>query len=140
MSQRCPRAISLYALIVAALTTTLAPFTSSAAFREPIQQSASAQAPVAKQVGVIKSIEGNAITLTTDTGASIAVQVAANAKMVRVTPGQTDLKTAPPIQLSDLHIGDRHPRPWPTFERREIVPSYRRDCNEPLGRGSQAAT
>jgi hypothetical protein len=107
MRRRFPLAISPYALIVAALTTMLTPVTTSAASLESFQQSAPAQAPVAKQVGVIKSIDGNAITLTTDTGASIAVQVAANAKMVRVAPGQTDLKTAPPIQLSDLHIGDR---------------------------------
>jgi hypothetical protein len=35
------------------------------------------------------------------------VQVVSNAKMVRVAPGQTDLKSAAPIQLSDLHAGDR---------------------------------
>ncbi len=66
-----------------------------------------AQAPVAKQVGVVKSITGNALTLTTDSGADVAVQIASNAKMVRVAPGQTDLKSATPIQLSDLHAGDR---------------------------------
>ena len=68
---------------------------------------AAAQAPVAKQVGVVKSINGNALTLTTDSGTDVAVQVAGNAKMVRVAPGQTDLKGAAPIQLSDLHTGDR---------------------------------
>jgi hypothetical protein len=107
MSRRFPIAISLCALIVAPLTVTLTPLVTSATARNPFQQSSPPQAAVAKQVGVIKSIDGSAITLTTDTGASIAVQVAANAKMVRVAPGQTDLKTAPPIQLSDLHIGDR---------------------------------
>lgn len=66
-----------------------------------------AQAQVARQVGVIKSITGNAITLTTDAGVDISVQVAGNAIMVRVAPGQTDLKNAEHIQLSDLHVGDR---------------------------------
>jgi hypothetical protein len=66
-----------------------------------------AQAPVAKQVGVVKSINGGALILTTDSGADVAVQIASNAKMVRVAPGQTDLKSAAPIQLSDLHAGDR---------------------------------
>jgi hypothetical protein len=70
-------------------------------------QQALAQAPIAKQVGVVKSISGNALTLTTDSGVDVAVQVVSNAKMVRVAPGQTDLKTAPAIQLSDLHVGDR---------------------------------
>jgi hypothetical protein len=72
-----------------------------------IGQQAPPQANVAKQVGVIKSITGNTITLTTDAGAEIAVQVASNAKIVRVAPGQTDLKAAPSIKLSDLHAGDR---------------------------------
>jgi hypothetical protein len=66
-----------------------------------------AQAPVAKQVGVVKSINGNALTLTTDSGKDITVQVLSNAKIVRVGPGETDLKNAAPIQLSDLHAGDR---------------------------------
>jgi len=68
---------------------------------------ASQQAPVARQVGVIKAINGNTITLTTDAGTDITVQVASNTVMVRVPPGQTDLKSATPIQVSDLHVGDR---------------------------------
>src|SRR5580700_4248040 len=82
-----------------------APLAAPAAAREIPQ--AAAQAPVAKQVGVVKSINGNALTLTTDSGTDIAVQVVSNAKMVRVAPGQTDLKSAAPIQLSDVHAGDR---------------------------------
>ena len=70
-------------------------------------QQAPAQAPVAKQVGVVKSLNGNALTLTTDPGTDVAVQIVSNAKMVRVAPGQTDLKSATPIQLADLHVGDR---------------------------------
>jgi Domain of unknown function (DUF5666) len=65
------------------------------------------QATVARQVGVIKNINGNSLTLTTDQGTDLIVQVASNAAMVRVAPGQTDLKNATPIQLSDLHVGDR---------------------------------
>ncbi len=70
-------------------------------------QQPQSQATVAKQVGVIKSISGNTIALTTDAGAEIAVQVASNAKIVRVAPGQTDLRGAASIELSDLHAGDR---------------------------------
>src|SRR6201981_2819081 len=70
-------------------------------------QQAPAQTPVAKQVGVVKSLNGNALTLTTDSGTDVAVQIVSNAKMVRVAPGQTDLKSAAPIQLSDVHAGDR---------------------------------
>jgi len=107
MRRRLARAICLFALNAAVLVIMASPLCAGTAGTRAASQQAPAQAPVAKQVGVIKSIDGNAITLTTDTGASIAVQVAANAKMVRVAPGQTDLKTVPPIQLSDLHTGDR---------------------------------
>jgi hypothetical protein len=106
MNRRFALSVFVCAFNAATSCVFLAPVCASATGRDPFRQ-APAQAPVAKQVGVIKSIDGNAITLITDTGASIAVQVAANAKMVRVAPGQTDLKTAPPIQLSDLQIGDR---------------------------------
>ncbi|HXP68058.1 MAG TPA: hypothetical protein VOA88_02140 [Candidatus Dormibacteraeota bacterium] len=82
-----------------------APLAASAASREIAQ--AAAQTPVAKQVGVVKSISGNALTLTTDSGTDVTVQVVSNAKMVRVAPGQTDLKSAAPIQLPDIHTGDR---------------------------------
>jgi hypothetical protein len=66
-----------------------------------------AAAQAARQVGVIKGISGNTITLGTDAGGEISVEVASNAVMVRVAPGQTDLKNAEHIQLSDLHVGDR---------------------------------
>jgi hypothetical protein len=92
-------------IFLCACVSALTSLATSAATREIPQ--AAAQAPVAKQVGVVKSINGNALTLTTDSGTDIAVQVAGNAKMVRVAPGQTDLKSAAPIQLSDLHTGDR---------------------------------
>ncbi len=82
-----------------------APLAAPAASREIAQ--AAAQTPVAKQVGVVKSINGNALTLTTDSGTDVTIQVVSNAKMVRVAPGQTDLKSAAPIQLSDVHAGDR---------------------------------
>ena len=73
----------------------------------PQSQQAQPQSPVAKQAGVVKSTSGNTIELTTDSGTDLTVQVAGKAKVVRVAPGQTDLKTAAPIQISDLHLGDR---------------------------------
>src|ERR1700724_892945 len=97
--------IVLCAACVGVTAFVAAPDSASAVAIE-IQQ-APAQAPVAKQVGVVKSINGNALTLTTDSSTDVAVQIVSGAKMVRVAPGQTDLKSATPIQLSDLHIGDR---------------------------------
>jgi hypothetical protein len=68
----------------------------------------SSQAPAAaKPVGTIKTISGNTITLTTDAGNDVTVMVQDTTKLVRVAPGQKDLKDAAPIQLQDLQTGDR---------------------------------
>ena len=72
------------------------------------QAQQTAPAPAAQQVvGAIKTISGNTITLKPDAGADVTVQVADGARILRVAPGQTDLKTAAQIQLSDLQVGDR---------------------------------
>lgn len=74
------------------------------------QSDATRQASAAKRtrvVGVIKSINGNTVIMTTDAGADINVVVQPTTRLMRLAPGQTDLKTATPIQLSDVQVGDR---------------------------------
>jgi co-chaperonin GroES (HSP10) len=66
-----------------------------------------APAGVVKQLGSILKISGADLTLATDQGAQLAVKVQAGAHILRLAPGQTDLKSASPIQLSDLQVGDR---------------------------------
>src|SRR5580692_5090005 len=61
----------------------------------------------ARAVGTIKSIDGSTLTLTTDNGAEMTVVIQPATRLVRMAPGQSDPKTAPAIQLSDLHVGDR---------------------------------
>lgn len=68
---------------------------------------AQSQPSSAKPVGTIKAISGNTITLASDSGADVSIIVQDGAKFVLVAPGQTSLKNAVPIQLSDLHPGDR---------------------------------
>jgi hypothetical protein len=58
-------------------------------------------------VGTIKSISGNTISLTTDAGIDVTVLVQDATKLVRIAPGQKDLKQATPIALTDLQTGDR---------------------------------
>jgi len=70
------------------------------------QQPASASA-TAKPVGVVKAISGNTITLTADTGSTVNIVVQDSARLVRIAPGQKDLKEATPIQLQDVQVGDR---------------------------------
>ncbi|HEY6265697.1 MAG TPA: DUF5666 domain-containing protein [Candidatus Acidoferrum sp.] len=82
--------------------------TIAAASRPPLATPLPAQTPsIAKPVGTIKSISGNTITLTSDAGTDVTVQVQDATKFVRIVPGQTDLKSATPIQFQDVQAGDR---------------------------------
>ncbi len=60
-----------------------------------------------RAVGTVKTIQGSNISLHSDTGGDISITVDASARVLRMAPGQTDLKTATPIQLSDVQSGDR---------------------------------
>jgi hypothetical protein len=63
--------------------------------------------PATRPVGTIKTISGKTIVLTTDAGPEVTVQVQDDARLVRVEPGEKDLKNAAPLQLQDLQAGDR---------------------------------
>ena len=78
------------------------------------QSSAPAQAapPTApgstvRPVGTVKAINGSAITLVTDAGPEVTIQAQDNTRIVRIPPGQKDLKSAIPAQLQDVQVGDR---------------------------------
>jgi hypothetical protein len=62
---------------------------------------------VSRHIGGIKSIKGNALTLTPDSGVDLNVMLLPSTRIVRVAPGEKDLKNATPIQLQDLQVGDR---------------------------------
>src|SRR5215467_10989848 len=68
---------------------------------------APAPAPTVRQSGTVKAISRNSITLAPDSGPEVTIVVQEGAKLLRVAPGQKDLKDAKPIQLSDIQIGDR---------------------------------
>ena len=70
-------------------------------------QAAGAASNAARPVGTIKSISGNNIVLTTDSSGDVNVVVQDAARLVRVEPGQKDLKEAVPIALKELLPGDR---------------------------------
>ena len=68
----------------------------------------STQTPTAaRPVGTVKSISGNTMILTTDAGLDVTIQVQDATKLVRIAPGQKDLKDATPIRLADVQPGDR---------------------------------
>jgi hypothetical protein len=74
--------------------------------RPPNPQQAPAQ--TARQVlGAIQAIQGSTITLKPDTGPAVSVVVQGSVRILRVAPGQTDLKNAAAIEFTDLQVGDR---------------------------------
>jgi hypothetical protein len=70
-------------------------------------QQPAGQAAAARPLGTIKAISGNNISLTTDAKTDVNVVVQDGARIVRVEPGQKDLKGATVVQLQDLQVGDR---------------------------------
>jgi hypothetical protein len=73
-----------------------------------------AQAPApaaaaANAVGVVTKIDSSAreIVLKTDAGAEITVSIPATASFRKVAPGETDLRSAVTIAMTDINAGDR---------------------------------
>ena len=81
-----------------------------------------AQTAFAKAVGTVKSISGTSIVLTTDSG-EVTVTLADSTRVLRASPGQTDLKSATPIQASDIHVGDRMLAMGPSGEGDSVAAS-----------------
>ena len=77
------------------------------AAQDASSQQAAAPGSKVRTVGTIKSISGNNITLTTDSGSEVTVVIQTSTRLLHLAPGQTDLKQATPIQLQDLQVGDR---------------------------------
>ena len=73
----------------------------------PQESAPAAPAKNPATLGTIKSISGNTLILTSDAGADVNVDVRDSTRIVRVAPGQKDLKDAQQIALSDLQVGDR---------------------------------
>jgi Domain of unknown function (DUF5666) len=60
-----------------------------------------------RKVGTVKSITGNTLVIKPDAGADTNVTVADSTRIVRLAPGQTDLKSATPMALNEVQVGDR---------------------------------
>jgi hypothetical protein len=93
----------------------------SGALTQLSAQQSAPQSAFEKRVGSIKSIDGNTVTITTDSGSTAIVNVQATTKIVRVAPGQTDLKTAAPVELKALQVGDRVLVSWKASDTAQPV-------------------
>lgn len=67
----------------------------------------SAGVQVTKAVGTIKSIQADSITVAAESDGEIRAILMASTKILRVPPGERDLKNATALQVQDLQPGDR---------------------------------
>jgi hypothetical protein len=102
---RLQKAIAIISALVLSVLLIAAPRFSFGQQNDAAQQAGAPKKT--RVVGVIKSISGNTIALTTDAGADINVTIQPTTRLMRLAPGQTDLKAATAIQLSDVQVGDR---------------------------------
>jgi hypothetical protein len=69
-------------------------------------QATDAQPAIAKRIGTIKAISGATLTLAPTSGSEVSVTLQPTARILRLAPGDKDLKNATPLQVQDLHVGD----------------------------------
>jgi co-chaperonin GroES (HSP10) len=72
-----------------------------------LAQAPAAAPAAARQLGTVTAVSGNNLTLKTDAGQEVVVNVADGARILQLAPGSTDLKTAQTIALKDIEAGDR---------------------------------
>jgi len=89
-----------------ALTTILMLIIASAPIKAVAQDTQAA--PAARKVGTIKSVSGTTLVITPDGGgADVSVTVQDSTRILRLPAGSTDLKSATPLPLKDVQVGDR---------------------------------
>lgn len=69
-----------------------------------------ATTPAARKVGTVgtlKSISGSTLVLKPDSGPDLNVTVQDSTRILRLAPGQTDLKLATAMQFQEVQVGDR---------------------------------
>ena len=71
------------------------------------QAQGSPEAKGLRTVGVVKLIGSGTITVTADSGEEVSASLQADTKIRRVAPGEKDLKSATPLQVEDVKVGDR---------------------------------
>jgi Domain of unknown function (DUF5666) len=68
---------------------------------------AASDAQIVRAVGTVRNIQADSITLVADSGSEVTAKLSAATKILRVPPGEKDLKNALPLPAQDLQTGDR---------------------------------
>ena len=69
-------------------------------------QATDTQPAIAKRIGTIKAVNGNTLTLAPTSGPEVSVTLPPTARILRLAPGDKDLKNATPLRAQDLRVGD----------------------------------
>jgi hypothetical protein len=80
--------------------------TASICIAAPLQAQTQQDA-TARKVGTVKSLTGKALVLKPDSGPDVNVILVDGVRILRLAPGQTDLKSATPMTLPEVQVGDR---------------------------------
>ena len=70
-------------------------------------KSGSTDAAITKAVGAIKTVQPGSIIVASESGGDVTATLAPTTKILRVPPGEKDLKNATALQPQDLQPGDR---------------------------------
>jgi hypothetical protein len=62
---------------------------------------------VTKAVGTIKTTQSDSIVVASESGGDVTAKISESTKILRVPPGEKDLKNAVPLLAQDLQAGDR---------------------------------
>lgn len=100
----CPRILAATILSIWALAMMGEPSFMSAQ-NTPVGNSGGAQ--VTKVVGTIKKIETDSIAVVAESGGEVTAKLTDSTKLLRVPPGEKDLKNATAVHAQDLQAGDR---------------------------------
>jgi hypothetical protein len=79
----------------------------SRALAAPVQSAQAGAAKTTGFLGTVQTISGRVLTIKNDAGATMQVTLLDDASLLRIEPGQTNLKGASPFELTDLQTGDR---------------------------------
>jgi len=70
-------------------------------------RTAAAPGAISRRIGAVKAISGHSNHADPDSGPDVNVTVQPTTRVVRIAPGEKDLKNATPVQLQDVQVGDR---------------------------------
>lgn len=89
------------------LATGLALWVSVTAIASAAPQQQPAPEAVVREIGTVKAVNGQTVTLKTDSGSDVNIIIQDSTRLTQLPAGQTDLKAAVPTQLKDVQAGDR---------------------------------